>query len=129
MSDVEYRKAILKALFCDVPIDGFLGLSERADRELALSLKDFADEREAAGRAVPDVLWPVLAMHPQPGLIARLIGRLEHPLAAQRLVAARSLRNAKDERALSFLEERLSREDNGKVVEAIRDAIAVCGVD
>jgi HEAT repeat protein len=126
MNDVEYRKAILKALFCDVPIEGFIGLSERADSELAHSLKDFADEREAAGRPVPDVLWPVLALHPQPGLIARLIGRLEHPLSVQRIVSARSLRNAKDARALSFLQERLSREDDPKVSAAIAEAIEAC---
>ncbi len=124
MNDVEYRKAVLKALFCDVPIEGFLGLSERADNALALSLKDFADEREAAGRAVPDVLWPVLALHPQPGLIARLIGRLEHPLSAQRQVAAVSLRNAKDKRALPFLKERLERETDPKVLAGLNQAIA-----
>ncbi|MGB0645624.1 MAG: EboA domain-containing protein [Bradymonadia bacterium] len=123
MSDVEYRKAVLKALFCDVEISGFLRLDERADAELAASLRDFADEREAAGRPVPDVLWPVLAMHPQPGVVARLVGRLEHPLSAQRLVAATSLRNARDARALSFLEERLSREDSPEVQAMIRAAI------
>ena len=126
MNDVEYRKAVLKALFCNVPIDGFIGLSERADSELAHSLKDFADEREAAGRPVPDVLWPVLALHPQPGLIARWIGRLEHPLSVQRIVSARSLRNARDTRALSFLQERLSREDDPKVSVAITEAIEAC---
>lgn len=126
MSNVEYRKAVLKSLFCNVPIEGFLGLSERADNELAHSLKDFADEREAAGRPVPDVLWPVLALHPQPGLIARLIGRLEHPLAIQRIVSARSLRNAKDSRAVSFLQERLTREDDPKVTAAIHEAIEAC---
>ena len=126
MSDIEYRKAVLKALFCDVSIDGFIGLSDRADSELAHSLKDFADEREAAGRSVPDVLWPVLALHPQPGLIARLIGRLEHPLAVQRIVSARSLRNARDARALSFLKERLSRENEPKVSAAIAEAIEAC---
>ena len=124
MSDAEYRNAVLKALFCDLPIDGFLRLSERADVELAKSLRDFADEREAANRPVPDVLWPVLAMHPQPGLVARLIGRLEHPLSAQRLVAATALRNAKDPRALSFLEERHSRESAASVKSMLAAAIA-----
>ena len=126
MSDAEYRKAVLKALFCDVSIDGFLRLSERADVELAKSLRDFADEREAANRPVPDVLWPVLAMHPQPGLVARLIGRLEHPLSAQRLVAATSLRNAADGRALTFLEERHTRESEAAVRSMIEAAIAAC---
>ena len=126
MNDAEYRKAVLKALFCDISIDGFMKLSERADVELAKSLRDFADEREAANRPVPDVLWPVLAMHPQPGLVARLIGRLEHPLSAQRLVAATSLRNAADRRALSFLKERESRESEPAVRTMIEAAITAC---
>ena len=70
MSDVEYRKAVLKALFCDVEISGFLRLDERADVELALAfetlpmsakqqvdryLMSFGDPRHAspAGRRSP----------------------------------------------------------------------------
>ena len=36
----------------------FWGFMNGADASLAKSLNDFADEREAAGRPVPDVLWP-----------------------------------------------------------------------
>lgn len=110
LSDEQFRKAVLKALFCEVPVDDFIGLESRADAELATSLCEYADEREAAGRAVPDAVWVVSAMHPRPGLVARLIGRLEHPLPEARLVAIKALGNARDPRTVSFLAERLERE-------------------
>ena len=95
LSNTEYRKAFLKALFCDVPVDGFMDREKRADAEMAASLLDFADEREAAGRPV-DSVWTVAAFHPRPGLVARLIGRLEHPMASMRKTAAIALKNARD---------------------------------
>ena len=129
LSDIEYRKAVLKSIFCEVPIDGFIGLEDRADEEMAASLSDFANEREAAGRPVPDMVWIVSAIRPRPGLVARLLGRLEHPLPQERLVAARALRNAADARALVFLEERLAREEDSDVIVAIKAAIAASGPD
>jgi len=123
LNGTEYRKAVLKALFCNLPIDGFIGLNDRANEEMANSLHDFADEREAAGREVPDSVWIVAAHHPRPGLVARLIGRLEHPLPKQRLTAAIALGNAKDPRALSFLKERHQREESPDVKDALVTAI------
>lgn len=124
MSDEAYRSAVLKALFCNVSVDGFLGLEERADPELAKSLYDYADEREAAGRHVPAAVWIVAALHPRPGLVARLIGRLEHPLPAERIVAARALANARDARAASFIDERSGRETDPEVKAALATARA-----
>jgi len=124
LSNTEYRKAFLKALFCDVPVDGFMDLEKRADSEMAASLHDFADEREAAGRSVPDAVWVVAALHPQPGLIARLIGRLEHPMPAMRRTAVQALRNAQDPRTVSFMEERLGREDNPEISSLIQRTLA-----
>jgi hypothetical protein len=122
LTDHDYRKAVLKALFCEVSVDGFLRLEERADAELAQSLCEYADERLAAGRTVPAAVWVVSAMHPRPGLIARLVGMLEHPLPVERLTAARALAHAKDARAKAFIEERLEREDDPQVREALRRA-------
>ena len=48
-----YRQAVLKCVFCGIPLVGVAGLSQRADAELARSLTDYAREREAAGREVP----------------------------------------------------------------------------
>ncbi len=123
LSDFEFRKAVLKALFCDVPVEGFMGLEQRADAELAKSLCAYADERVAAGRPVPKPVWIVAALHPRPGLVARLIGMLENPLPDERQVAATALANARDSRALPFIGERLEREQDATVRAALQRAI------
>ena len=112
LSDDAYRKAVMKALFCEVPVERFLRLEERADAELAERLWEYADEREAAGRPVPDMVWVIAARHPRPGLVGRLLGRLEHPDRGQRQVAVRALQSALDPRSESFLEERYLREED-----------------
>lgn len=118
----QFRKAVLKALFCDVDVSRFLRLEERADADLAASLCEFADEREAAGRPVPDTVWIVAARHGRPGLIARLLGRMEHPLPSVRHVAARALTSAADPRTVSFIDERLTREEDPEILAALREA-------
>ncbi|MFE7619820.1 EboA domain-containing protein [Streptomyces sp. NPDC057496] len=57
-----WRHAVLKCLFTGVPVDAVDGLARRSrgDAELARMLGDFAAEREAAGRGVPDGLTRVL---------------------------------------------------------------------
>lgn len=57
----EWRKAALKAIFVGHSIRRMVRLGARADAELALSLRDLADERVAAGRPVPEELWPLVA--------------------------------------------------------------------
>ncbi len=53
-----WRHAVLKCLFTGVRVDAVAGLAERAagDTELARMLGDYAAERTAAGRPVPDDL-------------------------------------------------------------------------
>ncbi|MFG2648725.1 EboA domain-containing protein [Streptomyces sp. NPDC048436] len=59
-----WRHAVLKCLFTDVPVEAVAELDRRAgaDAELARMLGDYADERTAAGRPVPDDLHRVLAL-------------------------------------------------------------------
>ncbi|MEE1753988.1 EboA domain-containing protein [Streptomyces sp. SP18CS02] len=59
-----WRHAVLKCLFTGVPVDAVAALGERAraDAELARMLSDYAAERTAAGRPVPDDLPRVLAL-------------------------------------------------------------------
>lgn len=59
-----WRHAVLKCLFTEVPLAVVAGLADRAcgDAELARMLRDFARERTAAGRPVPDDLNHVLAL-------------------------------------------------------------------
>src|SRR5882762_6428271 len=55
-----YRHAVLKCVFSGIPLALVSGLEDRSDAELARMLADFACERIAAGRAVPDDVWPIL---------------------------------------------------------------------
>nr|BFD81642.1 EboA domain-containing protein [Streptomyces sp. Xyl84] len=59
-----WRHAVLKCLFTGVPVAHVSGLGRRArgDAELARMLGDYAAERIAAGRAVPEDLHRVLAL-------------------------------------------------------------------
>jgi len=51
---------VLKAAFNGVALTRILGLAERCNPELARMAADFAAERRAAGRPVPDDLSLVL---------------------------------------------------------------------
>jgi hypothetical protein len=120
----EWRKAVLKALFVGHSIPRIVGLEARADAELAASLLDLATEREAATRAVPPELWPVAALHPPPGLAAKLLGYLEHPAPEHRAAAATALGRLRDPRVRPFLVDRAERERVDAVRDALRAALA-----
>ncbi|MDI3406682.1 EboA domain-containing protein [Streptomyces cavernicola] len=64
-----WRHAILKCLFIGVPVAAVAALRTRArgDAELARMLGDYAAERTAAGRPVPDDLHRVLGLTQAPG--------------------------------------------------------------
>ncbi|MEV6996741.1 EboA domain-containing protein [Streptomyces sp. NPDC093982] len=64
LPDAEYRQAVLKCVFCEIPLDRVSGLGARADRELARMLGDFAHERIVAGRDVPEDILPVVRAFP-----------------------------------------------------------------
>jgi sugar phosphate isomerase/epimerase len=49
-----WRHGVLKCLFLDIPLTAVAGLDRRADAELRRMVGAFADERRAAGRAVPE---------------------------------------------------------------------------
>ncbi|QID38933.1 sugar phosphate isomerase [Streptomyces albus] len=60
----QWRQGVLKCLFTGVPVDAVAGLEHRAagDGELARMLTDYARERSAAGRTVPEDLHRVLRL-------------------------------------------------------------------
>ncbi|GHE14252.1 EboA domain-containing protein [Streptomyces alanosinicus] len=86
-----YRQAVLKCVFCDIPLNRIAGLAERADRELARMLAGFAHERVVAGRDVPEDIWPVVRAHP--GLLEAtgLPAETQSPVPERRAAAARAL--------------------------------------
>ncbi|QFR03100.1 hypothetical protein F9278_39375 [Streptomyces phaeolivaceus] len=79
LPDAEYRQAVLKCVFQEIPLDRIAGLAARADAELARMLADFAHERVAAGRDVPADIWPVVRAFPA---AEHLIGGLGAETAA-----------------------------------------------
>ena len=59
----EFNQLVLKALFLEQPLARVVGLAERANRELSRMCEDYVDEREAAGRTVPEDIWLALLPH------------------------------------------------------------------
>lgn len=52
-----WNQLVLKAFFTDKQIDRITGLQERANKELANTLTDYARERQSAGRTIDPALW------------------------------------------------------------------------
>ncbi|MFG2550195.1 EboA domain-containing protein [Streptomyces sp. NPDC048581] len=77
LPDDEYRQAVLKCVFYEIPLDRVTGLDARADRELARMLADFAHERIVAGRAVPQDILPFVRAFPD---VAGDRAELQHAL-------------------------------------------------
>ncbi|MFI1051971.1 EboA domain-containing protein [Streptomyces griseoruber] len=86
-----YRQAVLKSVFCGIPLARIAGLTERADRELARMLADFAHERVAAGRDVPADVWPVVRAHPGTLEASGLPAETGSPSPDRREAAVRAL--------------------------------------
>jgi hypothetical protein len=121
----EFRRAVLKCAFVGISVERIAGIETRADAELTRMLLGLASEREAAGRAVPPDLWPVAALAPVPGLLARLLGLLENGNVAHRTAAARALGRLVDrEQARPFLLDRYSRESDEGAKRAMDWALA-----
>ena len=124
LPEEEFRNAVLKAAFMGVSIARLPGLEARVDAELSRMLLSYVTEREVAGRSVPADIWPVVALHPTPGLVGKLCGYLEHPAEAHRAAAARALGRIGDRRAEPFVRDRLAREDDRMVRRALERALA-----
>jgi hypothetical protein len=59
-----WRQGVMKCLFAGVPLHLVSGWDERTDDELVRMVTDFADERRAAGRGVPDDVLTILDNRP-----------------------------------------------------------------
>ena len=54
LDDPSWRQGVVKAIFMGIPLDGVADVDERVDDELRRMVRDFAAERRAAGREVPE---------------------------------------------------------------------------
>ena len=57
LDEAAWNQMIMKAFFTDKQMNRIQGLDERANKELARILTDYAQERHAAGRGVDPMLW------------------------------------------------------------------------
>ncbi len=75
--DHRWNHMILKALFVESRLTPILGLEARANPELARILVDYAEERIAAGRPVPQDLWIPLKPFRDDRAVAAILPREE----------------------------------------------------
>jgi hypothetical protein len=61
LAEPAWNQLVLKAFFTDKIVDRIIGLDERANKELASILIDYASERTAAGRSVNPQLWRLVS--------------------------------------------------------------------
>ncbi|HLF40551.1 MAG TPA: EboA domain-containing protein, partial [Acidimicrobiia bacterium] len=85
------RPAVLKCVSLGIPLSGLAELGQRGGPELARVLAGHAHEQIAAGRAVPDDIWPLVHRHPPADVLAAIEAELEHPVAARRRAARSAL--------------------------------------
>jgi muconolactone delta-isomerase len=57
LDEAAWNQLVLKAFFTDKDVNRIIGLDERANKNLASTLIDYAHERQAAGRSVNLQLW------------------------------------------------------------------------
>jgi len=69
LDEKAWNQLILKAFFTDKDINQIPGIDERSNSELALTLKDYAYERWAAGRKINPFLWRFTTKFLDEGLV------------------------------------------------------------
>jgi hypothetical protein len=57
LTEAAWNQLVMKAFFTDKPIHQVVGLDERGNKDLAIMLSDYANERWAASRTVNPQLW------------------------------------------------------------------------
>jgi hypothetical protein len=91
LDDEAIAQAVLKCIFQEVPLAGLSGLGDRATPRLSRMLADFAHERIAAGRPVPEDVWPLIDRFPPRDILARIEAEQEHPVPERRAAARAAL--------------------------------------
>jgi hypothetical protein len=125
-SEHEFNQLVLKNLFVGLPIDGVLGLTERANEELARMCEDYYDERSAAGREVPNDIWLAMARHASERGEQLLLAHLLHDSFEHRCYAARAIgqRLQRRPQLRETLQQQLQAEADAHVINALQTALA-----
>jgi hypothetical protein len=78
LDEAAWNQLVLKAFFTEKDIKLIIGLDERANLALALTLTDYAKERWAAGREVNPQLWRLVAKFINAEIFEALKAGLQH---------------------------------------------------
>jgi hypothetical protein len=91
LDEKAWNQLILKAFFTDKDINQIPGIDERSNSELALTLKDYAYERWAAGRKINPFLWRFTTKFLDEGLVDDLKKLLSEGTLREKQAAALTL--------------------------------------
>jgi len=91
LDDSSLRQAVLKCVFMGIPLARIPDLETRADAELARMLAAYAHERVAAGRDVPNDVWPWIDRFPPEAELAAIADELHANAHSRRRAAAAAL--------------------------------------
>lgn len=91
LDEKAWNQLILKAFFTDKDINQIPGIDERSNSELALTLKDYAYERWAAGRKINPYLWRFTTKFLDEGLVNDLKKVLSEGTLREKQAAALTL--------------------------------------
>ncbi|WP_448204823.1 EboA domain-containing protein [Azospirillum sp. sgz302134] len=101
--EAAWNSLIMKAVFLGVPLFEVEGLERRANHVLAHELRDFAQQRAAAGHAPGPAVWQAVGDHATGPVLDDMARMLKAGDAAQRQAAALVLSRSRDPRARSIL--------------------------
>lgn len=91
LDDAGYSQAVLKCVFCDIPITPLDGVPERVTPDGARMLAAFVHERIAAGRDVPSEVWTVIDRYPPAAELEAIEAELDSEVDERRRAAIRTL--------------------------------------
>jgi hypothetical protein len=103
LNEQAWNQLVLKAFFTEKPINQIIGLDERANRQLANTLADYADERFAAGRPVNPLLWRCVAKFMDEQIFQNIKRTFNSENAVERQAAALACYNSNYTPAIELL--------------------------
>jgi hypothetical protein len=90
-----WNQLVLKAIFTEKPVHRIVGLDERTNKNLALTLSDYAHERWAAGRTVNPLLWRCVSGFVDDRMVSDIERLIQSDLETERAAAVLVIKHSK----------------------------------